>query len=384
VRFAWLVTAVGLLGTGCIYVDPINRRPKLQPIECYTDDLMVPCGLAPNSPLPELHRGDSIKLKAVYSDPDSRPDDSVLHWTVAACDSCMLETCTVFYDEEVTTPAFVVPKTVGLTGKPVQCVLPELELFDDRGASQSANDSWPVLDGPTLALGKSARSYTVGSPIKLFATYGDPDQGSPPADVSLLWTVFTPDAQPAYTLTDLEIPVNTADPAHVTLGKTLVPREVGEWDVRVMASNASVTNEKHLKFTVAADHPPCLAEWQPIVPPAGATLPIAVPTVFQVPLVDDDLDPYPQVPGEPLLGTTRFEWSILAPGAAQRQRLVGATGNSVDFDPGVFTPGDLVELRVEIFDRNHAPVSCADDAVICLGSSLPGCNQRQTWLVEVR
>jgi hypothetical protein len=139
---------------------------------------------------------------------------------------------------------------------------------------------------------------------------------------------------------------------------------------------------KDLRFTVGADQPPCLAQWQPIVPPDGATLPIIEPTLFEVPLVSDDLDPYPPVPGEPLFGTTTFAWSILPPGATARQPLVGATGNSVDFDPAAFTPGQIVELRVEIFDPSHGTVACADGDPVCLAS--PGCSQRQTWRVEIR
>jgi hypothetical protein len=106
--------------------------------------------------------------------------------------------------------------------------------------------------------------------------------------------------------------------------------------------------------------------------------------VFQVPLVEDELDAYPRLSSDPAFGTATFAWSILAPGAATRQLLVGATGNAIDFDPAAFTPGQLVELRVEVFDRNHAAIACPDDAPTCVSDARPACTQRQTWRLEVR
>jgi hypothetical protein len=269
----------------------------------------------------------------------------------------------------------------------VTCVVVELDVFDDRGASSSHEQVLSILDGPTLTLRRSARTYTVGAPIDMFATYGDPDdgsQGTAPPEVTLKWTPLTPSGQPPPPLIDLEVPQSSADPAHVTVGERLVPPEAGAWDVRVTATNShNQHNDKDLRFTVEPDHPPCLAEWHPTAPPDGAALPISGPTLFEVPLVADDLDPYPPVPGEPLLGTTAFEWSILTPGASARRPLSCATGNHVDFDPSAFTPGDIVELRVEIFDRHHNPVACADGDPVCAASGQPGCTQRQTWRVKI-
>src|SRR5262249_37044104 len=142
--------------------------------------------------------------------------------------------------------------------------------------------------------------------------------------------------------------------------------------------------EKRMAFSVGPDQPPCIAQVQPVVPPDGVSLPIDEPTRFQVPLVTDDLDPYPPLVGDPHFGTTAFAWSILAPGSSTRQLLVGATGNSVELDPSAFTPGAIVELRVEIFDRNHTAIPCPDDAPVCEINAQSGCIQRQTWRVEVR
>jgi hypothetical protein len=379
-RLVSLVAGVGSLLTGCFYIDPINRRAEIQSVDrqCDTSDADHPC----DSNFVDLHRGDSVKLKAMYSDVDGRTDLCTLQWRVAACagdakacDSDLLD------QRDGAISEFDVPKVLKETGGPVESIRVELALYDDRGALTPYTKVLTVNDGPTLGVRRSARSYAIGAPIELFATYGDPDDQ--PSDVAVAFTVFTPDARPAYALTDLDVAEDPSDPTHLTVGKTLVPQELGDWDVRVKATDPhSNVTEKHFLFTVVPDQPPCLAQWAPIAPPDGATLPVTAPTLFEVPLVDDDLDPYPQVPDQPLLGTTTFAWSILPPGAPARQPLIGATGNSVDFDPGAFTPGQIVELRVEIFDRNHGAIACADGDPVCFASA--ACNQRQTWRVEIR
>jgi hypothetical protein len=386
VRFGRLIAlAAGASSLiGCFYLDPINRRPRYMGIErqCDASD-PEPC----DSNLEDLHRGDSVKLKAIFTDPDSLVSSSTFHWTVSTCDLEQV-VCDVVYDGADQIAPFTVRSTLAATGGSVQSISVTLELFDDRGASITVSPKLTVHDGPTLVVSQSARSYTIGAPIEMFATYGDPDEGppgTPPAGVAVQWTAIAPDGQLAAALIDLVVPQNPSDPGHITVGKKLIPQQRGAWDVRVLATDShQQTNDKHLLFTIGPDLPPCLAQWAPISPPGGATLPVSAPTVFQVPLVDDDLDPYPPVSSDPLFGTTAFEWSIRAPGATARQRLVGATGNSVDFDPQAFTPGDVVELRVEVFDRNHSAVACADDEPVCPTSAKPGCNQRQTWRVEIR
>jgi len=369
VRF---LTALGLLLTGCIYLDPINQRPSI------TID-QLSSGL--------IHRGDQVMFMADYDDPEG--GGGSFAWSAFVCadesDARHDVGCDAdpFYTRPVDTAQLTVPLTLA-SGGPTQALRLVLEARDDRGAFAQTRLVLPVIDAPpTLELRKSARSYTIGTPIDVFARYGDADDG--PAKVDLVWEVFTPNTQPAFSFTDLAVPQDPADPTHVTAGKTLVPQGIGEWSVRVTARDAlGAIPPQAIAITVAADQPPCLVEWQPIVPPAGETLPVTEPTLFQVPVVADDLDVYPPVPGDPVLGTTTFAWSIKPPGAPVHQVLVGATGNSVDFDPSAFTPGDIVELRVEIFDRVHLTLPCADDLATCSVGAQPSCMQRQTWRVEVR
>lgn len=358
---------MALLLTGCFYLDPVNERPAAQ--------IVPPAG--------PLHRGDRVTVMAQFDDPEGQP--GTYSWRVFACsglvDGRATDCSDKIYEQDQPVAEFGVP--VAMTSQlPVQAVRVELNARDDRGAVAPAFPLvLPVADAvPTLVLRRTARSYAVGAPIEMFASYGDADDG--PLHVRVEWTVFTPASQPAYVREDIPVASDPTDPAHITVGQRLVPGGTGEWDVKVTASDGLETTEKHLVFTVIPDQPPCIERSQPLAPPDGVTLPIAEPTVFQVPLVDDDLDPYPPLNGPPQFGTTRFAWSIKPPGAA-RQTLVGATGSSVDFDPAAFTPGDIVELRVEIFDRAHSTLPCADPQPTCSLSST-SCIQRQTWRVEVR
>jgi hypothetical protein len=368
--------AAGLLLSGCFYIAPINQRPSIDIHQQSSD---------------AVHRGDHIVLEAKYDDPEG--EQVTFGWHAFACteaggaaivaSSCDAEP---FYTGTALTASLDVPVVRG-GGTPVEAIRVVLGANDDRGAAAKPSQELVihVIDAlPTLELRKVPRhGYVVGTPIDLFAKFGDVDDG--PDKLGLAWKVFTPNTQPAFTLVDLAVPPDDRDPAHVTTGKTLTPQGIGEWDVRVIASDPlGEATEEHFAITVGSDRAPCLAQWQPIAPPGLATLPVTDPTVFQVPLVDDDLDVYPPVPGDPVLGTTTFAWSILPPGASVRQPLVGATGNSLDFDPSVYTPGEIVELRVEILDRAHPMVPCTDDLPVCPVSSPTGCIQRQTWRVEVR
>ena len=180
----------------------------------------------------------------------------------------------------------------------------------------------------------------------------------------------------------LTIAQDPADPGHRKQGIRLTPTITGSWDVQVTAHDkegASTTQD--LPLTIVADQPPCLRQWLPAVPPAGASLPISTQTLFQVPLVDDDLDPYPPISEAPHL---LFAWSILRPGETQREVQVGTTGNALAVDPAAYTPGDVVELRVEIFDRRRTALPCDDAAATCSITSSDSCLQRQTWRVEMR
>ena len=264
---------------GCFYLEPINRRPKAVTVERWCEpldardidptavcnqDVQAQAHLEQTAPcnFEDLHHNECVWVKATFNDPDGEEKNGTFHWRISACDDtttkCDLER---LYLGDVKVAAFKAPRTLkdtgtpGETGLPVQRVIVEVDVFDERGASSSAEaPPLHVLDGPTLALRSSPGVYQVGTPIDMFATYGDPDddlQGTGPTGVTLEWTLRTPSGQPPPMLIDLAVPPDPGDPAHVTVGKRLVPSEAGPWEVRVTATNArSRTNERRLELTV--------------------------------------------------------------------------------------------------------------------------------------
>jgi hypothetical protein len=253
---------------------------------------------------------------------------------------------------------------------------------NDVGAAATAEENIAVIDGPpTVALDRQDGTLAVGTPIRLAVRFSDPDDAL--NSLSLLAPlVVAPTEASTYTLTPEDEQIDTTK-SYRTRTFRLIPHQSGSWLLRFFVSDPSgLIAEEKIDFTIAPDDPPCLAQWEPIAS-ANAALPVSEPTVFQVPLVTDNLDAYPPISSEPPFGTTAFQWSILRPGAAMRETLAGATGNRIDFDPAVFTPGDIVELRVQIYDHNNVAVSCSDNQPTC-ALVTPACLQRQTWRVEVR
>jgi hypothetical protein len=214
---------------------------------------------------------------------------------------------------------------------------------------------------------------------------------SDPPDGALLdWIAYAPATQQTGSLVDLPLAQDPADPAHLQFGKVFTPPGLGDWDIQVTAKDPQHSDAmphqavEHLSLHVVPDHAPCLAQWDPAATTVpNTTIPMSDPTLFQVLVVADDLDPFPSVPNDPILGTTEFHWSIVPPGGT-RQQLSGVTGAGVALDPGAYTPGDIVELRVEIQDRNHTLVNCPAGDLTCSVISDPSCLQRLTWNVEVR
>jgi hypothetical protein len=368
-----LVICVGMLLTGCMYLDPINQKPRISPVDCVITG-------SPGRSCDLVHRGDLLELTVDLNDRDGDPTKASFSWKAYRCSDGKANACDDNAYVEQDTPMAKIEVPSDLAG--VHSILVDLEARDERGAAADQSPGYTINDAPTLETRQAAHSYVVGGPVELYAKYGDLDDG--PLGVALQWDVLAP-APSAVPLTDLAVPPDFTDLQHTTAGKLLVLDRTGAWDVRVTASdgmNAPV--EKHFQFAAGPDEAPCIAQSQPVVPPVDAALPIAEPTRFQVPLVTDDLDPYPPLSDDPHFGTAAFAWSILAPDSPGRQILVGATGNSVELDPDAFTPGDIVELRVEVFDRKQTAIPCPDADATCSVSTQPACIQRQTWRVEVR
>lgn len=363
--------AVCALLTGCFYIDPILPRPSVR--------LTAP---------EAIQRGGQVTVSAELLDTDSSVGS--FDWDVFSCAEYGNGTpvgCdkVPFYgrrDQAASTASFMVPPTT-MAGVRTQAIHVDLKARSDRGALAlpDGNSVFPVGDAPPVVqLARQSHSLAVGAPIDVIATYSDIDSSLD--GFTLDWTVTAPPEAGSYAFTSIPIVQDPADPGHRKAVVRLTPSVTGSWDVQVTARDPErVPATQDLRIAIVADQPPCLRRWLPTVPPPGATLPISTPTVFQVPLVDDDLDPYPPISEEPKL---LFAWSLLRPGGGPREVQTGATGNAIVLDPAAFTPGDLVELRVEIYDRQRTALPCDDAAATCSIASSDSCLERQTWRVEVR
>jgi len=359
-----------LLASGCFYFDPINQRPSADIIQTSSAEV------ARNMPL---------SLEASTYDPEGENVSVV--WRVYACtDATTADGCDAapFETDVLTDVTFPVPAFRADKMTPVQALRVNLQATDARGAVAKPDQELllAVADqSPTLTLSKSTRhGYVIGTEIDLYAQVGDADDGAAKVTMQGPWTVYSPASQPAYTLVDKGMLPN--DPT--TYWEQFTPMGVGDWTIEVTVNDPlGAQTTQDLPITVVPDHAPCLSQWSPFAPPPGSSLPMQDPTLFQVLVVEDDLDPYPPVPSDPVLGQSTFAWSIEPPGASSFQPLA-ISGNSVTLDPANYTPGDVLALRVEIQDRNHFAVNCPQTDPTCSVISDPTCIQRLTWLVEVR
>lgn len=360
--------------SGCFYVDEINQRP----------------GISINSMGNQVYRGDRVELTATAVDPENHHVSYT--WRVYACTEgaggadCDQEP---FYTQAVLDHAeFDVPLLREDTPVPVKNVRVVLDAKDDLGATAKPSQELVItaLDrAPEIELARQGTFVlTPGRAVTLYATVSDFDDG--PAALGMpTWEVFTPTQTTGQFLVDEMFTQNPNDSAHKTFAKKFTPTVVGDWEIRVTAADPlDEMTTKSLMLSVVPPPPPCIAQVAPIVPPPGLALPISDTTIFRVPVVSDDLDVYPPQPDDPSLDVTRFQWSFQGPGASTHTPIAGATASSFALDPAVFTPGDIVEVRVEIYDRQLTPVGCPDADATCSTISMPSCIQRQTWRVEVR
>lgn len=386
---AWgitLKTAAALVSSvclaGCLYIDPINQRPSID--------------IRPASDAP-VYRGDRILLRAEANDPEGQEVE--LRWAVYACTQAVAP-----YDcdelpmytgrlaeAELVVPAFREAVDAEGLARPTQALRVMLDAIDDRGAAARPTQelALAVLSrAPSLELRKvSTHDQVLGTDYIIYAKYGDDDD--PRDRLAVDWVVYPP-TQTTIELTHIELADDPGDPKHRQEGKRLKLSAIGEWDVRVTVRDpAGNETTQTITLVVVADRPPCIGQVKPLVSGPGQP-PLVVSSLddedakrFEVSVVTDDLDAFPALPGDPVLGQTGFRWSILPPGATQRLPF-GAT-NSVDLDPAAYPPGSVLELRVEITDRESParPLTCTDAEPTC-SLTADSCIQRQTWRVEVR
>jgi hypothetical protein len=382
VKHLALIALASVSAGGCFYTDPINQRPSLEIL---------------NTSGQTITRGQpNVTLQAIVDD----PDDSfvALHWRLYACaDATDFATCDPSPVREISSQTFVFDAPIKrANGQPATSLLVELEGTDDRGATARPSQQLviPLGDGvPTLEIVHvSNYDTTVGTPIDIFSTFGDPDDKGPDGKlplVTLSYEVFAPALSTA-ALGDLCAPDEpkcaTSDDTLLREGKRITPDVTGEWMIEVTAvdpigampgSTEGKTVVTH-SIQVVSDQVPCMGVQTPLAPPAGSSIPLEDPTLFKIFSVSDALDPFPANTNDPLLAPAQFRWSIGVNGGALSV-LDTEVGNSIAFDPASFVPGDLVEIRADIGDRANGFPQCATDTC-----GPPDCLQRQTWTVEVR
>jgi len=373
---------------GCFYVDPINQRPSLEIV---------------NSNSEIVDRGTpAVTLSARVDDPDGHIVN--LAWRMFICDDAVdFSTCDQTPAREATAPTFVFDAPAKRAdGSAAESLLIELDGIDDLGARARPPQQLiiPLGNGEPTIVTSHTSSYgkTVGTPIDVFVVFGDPDDGAD--NVDLEYVLFPPSAStatptPVCPLLPGAVCPPPDDDTKLQDGIRFTPDVIGEWQVRVTArdplahadtgSTDGVTTLSET-IVVVVDQLPCLGVVSPAAPPPDSQLPISEATLFQVHQIVDAIDPFPTNVTDPILGQSQFHWSMKV-NAGGRQNLPTETGNSLAFDPAAFTPGDIVELRVEIEDRGSPfPLTCdPNDATCQLDPTLvPACLQRQTWKVVVQ
>jgi hypothetical protein len=369
---------------GCFFVNPINQRPSLE-IENPSSEAVA--------------RGDTnLSLVARVDDPEGQIVK--LDWRLYACDdAAAFETCDPVPKAEGSSPTFTFDAPVArANGTAAQSLLVELRGIDDLGAEARPVQQLIIPLGnakPDVVVTHTSRyGKTVGTPIDVFAVYGDADDTA--GNVELEFILFSPTAstvKPEALCEPGELGCMPGLEGKLEIGKRFTPDVTGEWMVQVIARDPLGKTDSEDGITtivetvvVVVDQLPCLGVVSPAAPPDGNQLPIGEPTLFQVHQIVDAIDPYPSNVGDPILGQSTFHWSMKV-NSGGRQTLATETGSNVALDPDAFDPGDVIELRVEIADRGSPfPLTCDPaDATCQLDPTLdPVCLQRQTWKVVVQ
>jgi hypothetical protein len=358
--------------SGCFYTDPINQRPSIAIHQ-------VGSGA--------VTRGaQHVAFSAVSSDPDG--DTVALSWRAYACQGTMCD-ATEFQSGTDTVFDLVEIPLANAALESYDTLEIRLEGRDALGATAKPSQTLDIHLGdaaPKITMRAGRPSVVVNEPVAIYALVtdlDDPVAGPESHYAPPVWNVTAPPTTQDWTLDDLQVP--GTDSTHLQLGKTFTPKATGDWTIQLTATDPMLAQTvQDLNLHVDADQLPCVSQWVPAATTdPGTSLQLTDPTLFEVLVVTDDLDPYPSVPNDPVLGTTEFYWSIVPPGGG-RQDLPNVSGNAVALDPASYTPGDLVELRVEIEDRNHRAVTCPDGDLTCSMTVNPNCSQRLTWRVVVR
>jgi hypothetical protein len=363
-----LRVAIALSGlcAGCFYTGPLNERPRAE--------------IEKLSPGPYHYPGETVELVARKSFDSEDSAGLQATWSAYTCPSP--ESCTPIGESMVTS----------LDGH-YQVAIPshdpirvQLVVRDSHGAESRDIETIEVgnrAPGVTVQVRQGgqtpdlASTYVVTLPIEVAVVVDDPDKD--PTTVE--WALVRP--------RESVLSQVTWEPLDDT-GKVyrLIPDVSGVWRVDITASDGLPEGtEVHMEqILVDDDQPPCIGITSPADAGGGRFVLLRSdgPRTFSVLHVADDLDPSPRPAiDSTFVGTARFAWSLGGPQTGgDLVPVAGATGPELVVDPTGYTPGDLLEVRVDVSDRVARTPSCADADPAC--STSESCFQRLTWQVEIR
>lgn len=360
------LVAVLLAPAGCFYTTTINERPHAE-IRIETE--------GPH------YAGEEVLFSALTSDSE---DGDALRCTWTA-ESCADEGC------GSTDPIPTIDPTALPCDEPFGVVPPltrhepilvRVVVTDRSGADFTAAqvlevaNQIPAVEVQVRPAG-TADHAVVGVPARVSVRVDDGDQDP----LALSWRLLKPRGGGA----DVELvpaPVPGDEQGHV-----FTPDAPGLWMVEVTADDGIDRGVGSGAVAVEDDGPPCLALTAPEAV-EGQRLVVRRddgPRVFAVLRVADDLDPYPGPAPGPGQGEPAFSWQIASPDTGGDLAVVsGAVGPDLTVDLAAFTPGDLVDVRVEVADRVDRALPCDVSSPSCSLDGDASCLQRISWGVEIR
>ena len=139
-RLAWCIAwSAGVL-SGCFYLEPVIRLPRV-------GEISLSCVATPPCTPGQLQPGDTAELRATVDDRDGDEAKATLHWRVSACDAVFgeLSTCNALRtsDDNDEHPTVTVPQTLD-TGGPVQRIVADVDVTDERGGLSSGTRCFPI------------------------------------------------------------------------------------------------------------------------------------------------------------------------------------------------------------------------------------------------
>jgi hypothetical protein len=363
-RFAPIAVVIAVVA-GCVYVPPVNERPRAR----ISEESQGPYGM-----------GEPITLSADKSTDDGDAVSLRVNWQARSCNEDGQE-CSIV---PVSAPGTGIVGAARVTPDRKGVLEVLLTVTDGPGASETVDLRIPIVNRqPTLVTqvrgitdpGASG-GHVLGLPVTIAAVSNDPD-GDP---IELSWEAFPPLGGGSNPDNVIFRPFNSTGLAYELIGDV-----AGVWEVHVTADDGlGGTTVSEETILLAPDGPPCIASTEPGTT-GEETVFLDERRRFAVLSVTDALDAYPPLlEAHPLAGKTAFTWSLRSPATGgEMVKLAGSDVPEHILDPASHAPGDHLELRVEVADRVARTVPCDPDAPTCSIAN-DGCLQRLTWEVEVR